>query len=396
MKQILKQAVGIDIDKDKFQVCFSVIDNLQKVRVKSTRKFPNKAWGFEEFDEWVEKFREKDAPLVYAMEATGVYYEQLAWHLHKQKAHVSILLPNKARKYAECLGQKSKNDRIDAKGLAQMAAEQSLDAWAPLSEDFYRIRALTREIEGIQKIRTMLGNQMHALRHAMIESKSTMERLEEHMELLHGQLGRVEAELEEAVRANAEIDSKIKKIAKVKGLGLKTVATVVAETNGFALIENQRQLVSYAGYDVVENQSGKRAGKTRISKKGNSHIRRILHMPAFNVVRYHEPRFEAFYEKLVDSGKTKMQAYVAIQKKLLVLIYTLWKNGEEFHPNHLLSSGNDEPKPLFSLGSEGDTKVVAPERAGATQDELPCNESPEALFSLKQIYYKNIIHMFGF
>ena len=53
---------------------------------------------------------------------------------------------------------------------------------------------------------------------------------------------------------------------------------------GFA---NQRQLVSYAagppgGYDVVENQSGNRSGKTRISKKGNSRIRRILHLPAFN------------------------------------------------------------------------------------------------------------------
>lgn len=65
-----------------------------------------------------------------------------------------------------------------------------------------------------------------------------------------------------------------------------SVVTVIAETNGFALIKNQRQLVSYAGYDVVENQSGKRAGKTKISKKGNSHIRRILHMPALNAVRY--------------------------------------------------------------------------------------------------------------
>jgi transposase len=52
---------------------------------------------------------------------------------------------------------------------------------------------------------------------------------------------------------------------------------------------NQRHLVSYAGYDVVENQSGNRSGKTRISKKGNSRLRRFLHMPSFNAVRFNEP-----------------------------------------------------------------------------------------------------------
>lgn len=382
MKEIFKQSVGMDVDKDKFDVCFSVIDHHQKVTIKSTRKFGNNPRGFEELDKWVVKLKKDEVPLVFAMEATGVYHEQLAWSLYKKNAHVSILLPNKARKYAECLGLKSKNDKMDAKGLSRMAAEQSLDKWVPLSEDLYKMRSLTREIERIQNMRTSLNNQLHALRFAMYESGDTIERLEELVDVLAKHLATVEKELEGAVRSNPEIASKIKKITKVKGLGLKTVATVVAETNGFALIENQRQLVSYAGYDVVENQSGKRIGKTRISKKGNSHIRRILHMPAFNVVRYHEPRFECFYDRLRDNGKTKMQAYVAIQKKLLVLIYTLWNSGEDFDPHYLWSSGNDEPKPLFSLGSEGDIKTIAPV-SGATQDELPCNESPEALLQQK-------------
>jgi hypothetical protein len=48
------------------------------------------------------------------------------------------------------------------------------------------------------------------------------------------------------------------------------------------------------------------------------------------------------------------------------------------------TSSNDEPKLLFSLGSEGDIKKIAPADARATQDELPCNESPAVLFSLLQ------------
>ncbi|MBK9457357.1 MAG: transposase [Bacteroidetes bacterium] len=45
------------------------------------------------------------------------------------------------------------------------------------------------------------------------------------------------------------------------------VATVVAETNGFILFENYKQVVSYAGYDVVENQSGNHIGKHAYRKR---------------------------------------------------------------------------------------------------------------------------------
>ena len=83
-----------------------------------------------------------------------------------------------------------------------------------------------------------------------------------------------------------------------------------------------------------------------------------------------------------------MQAYVAVQRKLLILIWALWRKDEAYNPDfekkEIDTSSNDEPKLLFSLGSGGDKIQVAPANARATQDELPCNESPEALFSLLQ------------
>ena len=48
----------------------------------------------------------------------------------------------------------------------------------------------------------------------------------------------------------------------------------------------------------------------------------------------------------------KMKGYVAVQRKLLVLIYTLWKNDMEFDPNYEIS-GIQEPKPLFSVAPLG-------------------------------------------
>ena len=180
---------------------------------------------------------------------------------------------------------------------------------------------------------------------------------------------------------------KAERILAIKGVGLKTLAVLLAETNGFATFENQGQLVSYSGYDIVENQSGKRAGKTRMSKKGNAHIRRAMHLPAFGAVRWKEPAFAALYDRLIARGKTKMQAYVAVQRKLLILIWALWRKDEAYNPRfgqeENIASGNEEPEPLFSLCSEGDEKEVAPAVARATQDERQCNKSPEALFSLQ-------------
>ena len=81
-----------------------------------------------------------------------------------------------------------------------------------------------------------------------------------------------------------------------------------------------------------------------------------------------------------------MQAYVAVQRKLLILIWALWNKNEAYDPEYNQkeknTSSNDESKLLFSLGSEGDKKQVAPVDTEATQDELPCKESPEVLFSL--------------
>lgn len=104
----------------------------------------------------------------------------------------------------------------------------------------------------------------------------------------------------------------------IKGLGFLSVAVLLAETNGFEGFVNQPvrrcgQLVSYAGYDIVENQSGSHQGRTKISKKGNSRLRRILHLPAFTAVRFGEPTCQALFERVYSRSKVKMKAYVAVQ-----------------------------------------------------------------------------------
>lgn len=335
MDQNLKYAVGIDISKDSFHACISVINTIQKVTVKASHRFLNTPAGFSELLVWVKKhYKENTLPLIYLMEATGIYYEQLAWFLYHQDAHVSVVLPNKAKKYLQGSGQKSKNDKKDAIGLARMAAERHHCAWKPFSAEIQQLRALTRHAQALNEQKTVANNQIHAIEHSQYQSKMVLKQLNSFIKLIDKQLNQIHKAINEIIQQDEQLNSKVNNILVIKGLGILTIATIIAETDGFALFENQRQLTSFAGYDVIENESGKHIGKTKISKKGNHRIRRALFMPAFNVVKYQQIPFFNLFERIFERTKLKMKAYVAVQRKLLVLIFSLWKNDQKYDQNY--------------------------------------------------------------
>lgn len=347
---LLKYSVGNDISKDKFDACISSIDTTQHVKIVATRKFNNTKAGINSYLIWVKQKCKLDLPIVHLMEATGVYHEKLAWSLHRSEVHISIILPNKAKKYLQSLGLKTKNDKIDAKGLSRMGAEQHHPRWEAPEKNMVNLRSITRQREHLQETRTQINNQLHALKSGEYINKELIKQQEKILTMLDKQINETFKMVEKVVDSDKELKSKIKKITLIKGLGLISVATVIAETNGFKLFNNQRQLVSFAGYDVIENQSGKHTGKTKISKRGNTHIRRILHMPSFSVVTNNEPIFKNLQERVYANTKKKMKGYVAVQRKLLIIIYTLWKKNENYERNYS-SKGKDKYPEMQSRSS---------------------------------------------
>lgn len=346
---MLKYSLGIDVSKKDLHACLSVIDSAQQVKIQATRKFTNQPLGLKELQAWLNKHRKQsEVPLIIVMESTGVYYEKAAIFFHKAEYNVAVVLPNKAKKYLQALGLKTKNDHVDAEGLAKIGAQQCLEPWVPMDEFFYELRALTRHHQDLHEMKTSINNQLHAIQHSSYSSKEVLKQLKKLITTMDKQIKDTEARIAKHLGSNTIVARKLAHLMAVKGLGLMSIATVLAETNGFTLFKSIGQLVSYAGYDVIENQSGAKKGKTRISKKGNSHIRRVLHMPAFNVVRYSTGNFRQFFERLLSRQNQKMKAYVAVQKKLLVLIYTLWQKNEPFCPCIIKASRDKEAALSFA------------------------------------------------
>ncbi|HYH13789.1 MAG TPA: IS110 family transposase [Flavisolibacter sp.] len=340
---ILKQVVGIDVSLEDCKCNFSVITAELVVKVISSKTFLNTEGGVKDAQKWAKKNAVDGKEIRVVIEASGVYYERFALSLQQDGFYVSVVLPNKAKKYMESLGLKSKNDQIDAKGLAQMGCEQNLEEWTPLSPFFHTLRTYTRLHEDIQQKRTDTSNQLHALKHNAVQVKEAVKILESLIKVFDKELKKIKKKIEDHISTNEDVEKRINHVCSIKGVALLSAATVAAETNGFSLFENIPQLVSFAGFDVIEDQSGKRVGQTRISKKGNSHIRRILYMPAFNMITYQVGSMPALYERTIKKHGIKMKSYVAIQKKLLILIYTLWKKNEDFKKDyHIKKSSNLE------------------------------------------------------
>jgi transposase len=330
----LRVSIGIDISSEKFDVCLSTVTTDGEVKVGVGAEFPNTSTGFRKFSRWVDKVnKEKKLPLFFLMEATGAYHEELAYYLHRRGCSVIIVLPSKSKKYMQSLPIKSKTDKVDARNLARFALERKHDLWEPPLEIFRKLRDLTREREVQVKLRTEAKNRLEAANTSYDKDKGTLKRIEKDIKHHESQIAAIEAAIKKLIDSDPDIREKVKNVTTIKGVSLVTAATVIAETDGFRNFENHKQLVSYAGMDVVFNSSGKHEGKSRISKKGNSHIRSGMYMPALSIIRYNS-LLGGLYCRLVEKGKNGKLALIAVARKALILIYTLWKKNCPFDPNY--------------------------------------------------------------
>ena len=183
--KVIKQNVGIDVSKDTIDVSFSYLTADFRTVAVSTRKFSNTAKGFKQLQDWVNGKKETDMSVHFTMEATGVYYEGLAYFLYEQEGYlVHVVLPNKAHKYAQSLGLKSSTDKIDARMLSQMGLERELWQWQPVSPSLLGLRQLTRERDALVRNKIDASNQLHAYSHQGKPNKAVIARSKKHISFL--------------------------------------------------------------------------------------------------------------------------------------------------------------------------------------------------------------------
>jgi transposase len=343
MTNIVKQVAGIDVAQKELVVSLGRINQSVETEIYAYKTFANKPSGFAALEVWINKHTDSGMPVRFVMEATGVYHEKLAYYLSDQGHQVSIVLPNKISNYFRTLEVKTITDKTASQAICQFGLEKRLNIWQRPPKIFKDLKQLTRERDQLVAERTVAKNQLHAEQAEAFPNERSIVRLQQRIGLFNSQEKEIRFDIAEIIKQDKELVEKIENITSLPGVGKLTAVIAIAETSGFELIKSKKQIVGYGGLDVKEKQSGTSVkGKPRISKRGNKHLRKAMHMPALTAIRNDE-RFKAIFVRLVSKHGIKMKAVVAVQRKLLEMIYIIWKTNQPYD-KHYLQKINEHSK----------------------------------------------------
>ena len=92
-------------------------------------------------------------------------------------------------------------------------------------------------------------------------------------------------------------------------------------------------MVAHAGLSPREYSSGSSVRtRSHISRMGNSRLRKILFLPALSCI-HRDNYFTHFYLHLIERGKSKKLAVIAVMRKILLTSMGVLKNQQPFDPN---------------------------------------------------------------
>ena len=314
----IKHFYGVDISKS----FFDVVDQAGK-----HDQFSNDLKGFRSFLKAIQK----DSLIV--MEATGYYHYRLAQYLYEKGITVSVVNPLSVKRFIQMKLSKVKTDKSDAKAICEYAQATEV----PLYTARNAVQAECLQLLSLQdlylKQRTAVKNKIHGEKALGTPSKAVSRSLNRMLKQLEKELSQIELKLESLIRETQE--DQLEQLTSIPGMGKKTAMLLIVLTDGFTGFENARQLCCYSGLTPTIRQSGTSVrGRSRISKVGNRKLRNLLFMCSFTACRTNKACRE-LYERIVEKGKSKKLALIAVCNKLLKQAFAIAKSGTYYQENYM-------------------------------------------------------------
>jgi len=270
------------------------------------------------------------------LESTGLYGLDLALTLLAAEGlEVMVANPRAVRNFAKALMQRSKNDPIDAGVLEEFAARMPFQAWQPPSPTALALHALTRRLHDLVEILAAEKNRQHAAGLSQTTPAAVRRDLARSVRAQERAIQRLTQQTRKLLAQDPQLTERFQLLDSVPGIGETSALQLLGELAVLSPDLTARQWVAYAGLDPRVYDSGSSVHKKpRISKAGNQHLRHSLFMPALVGVRY-DPHLRAYYQHLQVLGKVKMQALVAVMRKLLHAFHAMFRTHQPFDGSKL-------------------------------------------------------------
>jgi transposase len=313
--------LGIDISKKTFDVALLVKNDAK------AKKFNNNKQGFLKLLTWINN---KEIILSQAcMEATGPYGEALAEFLYNHNIPISVINPARIKGFSQSELARNKNDILDAKLIGRFCKLMKPKLWEPTPEKTRVLQQWVRRLDDLIAMHRMEENRLEVADNCLKAD------LRKHINSLKNQIKKAKEMIKDHINKHEDLKNKSVLLQSIPGIGDATIAQILAFIGDPGKFQNAKEVAAFLGLNPRQRQSGSSVnGRTRLSKTGDSALRKAFYMPAVVAMR-HNPILKEFKDRLEKAGKCKMVIIGAIMRKLVHIIYGVLKNKTAFNENIL-------------------------------------------------------------
>ena len=309
----LQRIVGVDVSKDTLDIAMPST-NLA-FTVDNSRRGINSL---------IRKLSRLKVDLV-VMEATGGYERALRDALAKADLPARVVNPANVRHFARSAGIHGKTDSIDAHVLVRFAEAHDMQPKPAPTEEERALRDLLRRRRQLLK---EAQRERNRLDHNLIDV--VRKNIKQHIDFLEAQVKEIDQEIAIRRKTASALHHRASLLKTVPGVGKVTSTESVVLLPELGTL-NPKSIAALVGYAPYPNDSGKKQGYRAI-RGGRADIRSTLYMAALSAKRYN-PVLKAFYERLLERGKPKKVALIAVARRLLVIMNAIARDNQPWNPS---------------------------------------------------------------
>lgn len=316
---------GIDCSSRSLAVCA-----LRRGQ-EQNREFENTPGGHRQLISWLGKTNTR-----VCIEATGMYHLDCCVAMHQAGIAVMVLNPRASNAYQRSRMVRAKTDRIDAKGLLDYVLRQEFKPWTPPQLVHLQLRQITRRMTQLIEQITQERNRISSAKASRYTPAVVIRDMRQSVREHGARLKELQQQAIEVAQSDPWLMQSMQLLSSCKGIAERSALLLLGDLSVLPTDMTPRQWVAHAGLDPRPIESGKKTGAhappRRISRQGNPRIRAALYMPALVAIRWNQA-VKAHYEHLLQNGKAKLCALIAIMRKLLHAIWAMLHYRTEFDIN---------------------------------------------------------------
>lgn len=309
--------VGIDVSKARLDIA------LPKEGSFDDRQYGNDPVGIGKF------LKEMPSNAVLVMEASGPYHLRLAYAGYAKGFEVFVLNPLSVKRYCQMRLMRTKTDKADARAISGYAQVNPHKAWSPPAKAISHLQHIDALIALLTKLRTQVIGHQSANEVRPMPNKVVVATIRSTIKTLEKSIAKLEKEIDGIVKIHFEAE--IKRLRMIPGIGKKTAVQILIVTQNFQKFASGKSLVAFAGLCPRIYQSGTNQRTSfKICKLGQGRLRSLLYMCSMTAKNCN-PSCKLLFDRLVEKGKNKKLALVAVAAKLLRQAFAIGTSKEDFN-----------------------------------------------------------------